>query len=191
MFKLNDSVSVIDETIKGKVIQLNGANITIEDEDGFERIYPSRRLVVNKAFHKSNSDSEEAEQLIQEKLFHSQKNDFKGQISKKHNNSAQIIEANFEIDLHIECLTADYSHMSNMAILQRQMLTCRMFIEKIISEHGSKAVLIHGKGEGVLENEIHQYLSRLENSRHVEIDYKEASFLDYGGGATEISIKYT
>lgn len=189
MFNINDSVSVIDETIKGKVVSVNGSLVVIEDEDGFDRSYSSSKLVLNKQFHKTDSD--ELEELIQEKLIHNNKANFKGDISKKHNSGVKEFEANYEIDLHIECLTSDYSHMSNMAILQRQMLTCRMFIEKIISEHGSKAVLIHGKGEGVLENEIHQYLSRIENSRHIEIVYKEASFLNYGGGATEISINYT
>ena len=77
--------------------------------------------------------------------------------------------------------------MNNFDILQRQMQTCRMFIERAIRLKAKKAVLIHGKGEGVLKNEIYTYLDRLENAKHIRIEFYEASYATYGvGGATEV-----
>ena len=46
--KVGDQVSVISDVIKGKIIKINGDQISIEDEFGFERTYSKSDLVLSK-----------------------------------------------------------------------------------------------------------------------------------------------
>ena len=49
---------------------------------------------------------------------------------------------------------------------------------------GQKIVFIHGKGEGVLRAEIEKQLK----SRYRHCEYQDASFQQYGFGATQVTI---
>lgn len=185
MFKVGEKVSVLDDTIIGTIIRTNSRKSVIEDEDGFERIYVNSNLVTYKDFVDYKLTDEQVEKQILSKINASIS---KGRVTL----SSKVTQTNYnqetlEIDLHIEELVDDHSYMNNFDILQRQMQTCRMFIEKAIRLKAKKAVLIHGKGEGVLRNEIHTYLERIENTKHIKIDFHEASYNTYGmGGATEV-----
>ena len=185
MFKVGDKVSVLDDTIVGTVIRTNARKSVIEDEDGFERIYLNSNLVIYKTSVDYKLTDEETEKHILSKINASIS---KGKVAL----SSKVTQTNYnqnvlEIDLHIEELVDDHSYMSNFDILQRQMQTCRMFIEKAMRLNAKKAILIHGKGEGVLKHEIHSYLDRLENAKHMRIEYFEAPYVEYGvGGATEV-----
>ena len=53
------------------------------------------------------------------------------------------------------------------------------------AKKGQKIVFIHGKGEGVLKKAI---LSDLK-TRYSTMNYQDASFKEYGFGATMITIK--
>ncbi len=185
-FKVGDSVSVLDDTISGKSIRIHAKKCVIEDLDGFERIYPISKIVLNQAkFEDYQLGRDDVEKQILQKInVNLKKTDvvLSQKITKTH-----FQQETLEIDLHIEELVEDHSYMSNFDILQRQMQTCRMFIERAIRLKAKKAVLIHGKGEGVLRNEIYTYLNRLENTKHIKMEYHEASYASYGvGGATEV-----
>jgi len=187
MFRVGDKVSVLDDTIVGTIIRTNVRKSVIEDADGFERIYVNSNLVAYKESVDYKLTDEQVEKQILSKI--------NASISKgKVTLSSKVTQTNYnqdtlELDLHIEELVDDHSYMNNFDILQRQMQTCRMFIEKAIRLNAKKAVLIHGKGEGVLRNEIHTYLERLENTKHIKIEYFEASYAVYGaGGATEVRL---
>ena len=185
MFSIGDKVSVLNDTISGVVIRVQQKKCVIEDLDGFERIYPFTNLVTKKPSVDYKLTDERTEKQILNKINSIVR---KGQVilppsATKTNFQQEILE----IDLHIEELLDDHSYMSNFDILQRQMQTCRMFIEKAMRVRAKKAVLIHGKGAGVLKNEIYTYLDRLENTTHVKIEFYEASYETYGsGGATEV-----
>jgi hypothetical protein len=185
LFSPGDKVSVLNETITGTIIRINYKKCVIEDEDGFERIYTLSNIVLYKPVADYKLSDEKAEKQILSKINSIIK---KGQVKSPAKVNKMTYEQDcLEIDLHIEELLEDHSYMSNFDILQRQMQTCRMFIEKAIRLKVKKAVLIHGKGEGVLKNEIYTYLDRLENTRNVKIEFHEASYSTYGpGGATEV-----
>ena len=51
--------------------------------------------------------------------------------------------------------------------------------------HGVKIVFIHGKGEGVLRHAVIHEL----NYRYKNCSYQDASFQEYGYGATQVTIK--
>lgn len=186
-FNIGDVVSVINDTISGTLIRLHPNKCVIEDTDGFERIYPLSNIVVTKHIGDYLLDHPDTLELIRQKIESITIQRIENaQTSSKTANKSTIL-FNFEIDLHIEDLLDDHIGLSNFEIMQIQMQTCRMFIEKAIRLKSKKAVLIHGKGEGVLKHEIYNYLDRLENTKHIKIEYGDASYSNYGrDGATEV-----
>lgn len=90
-----------------------------------------------------------------------------------------------EIDLHIDALLDDTSGMGNSEILNYQLDTFRRVLEQYKGKHEQRIVFIHGKGDGVLRKAILDELKRKYGSyRH-----QDASFQEYGFGATMVTIK--
>lgn len=178
-FKVGDHVSVLHETLSGRVIEIKKNGIKIEDSDGFIRSYSPSQLVIKqekKAYR--ITDDVYSKDYIEPSLT----------IIKSETKKKSSAPDRFEIDLHIEELREMTTHFSNFEIVQIQMTACRAFVQESISINRKRIVLIHGKGEGVLKSEIHQYLDRLSNSSHVQLDYNDASYREYGmGGATEVT----
>ena len=186
-FNLGDLVSVINDTIKGTIIRIQPNKCVIEDTYGFERIYSKTNLVVTKPIGDYLLDHPKALELIYQKIESVTKQKIEKDQAIAKSSNKQFIQFNYEIDLHIEDLLDDHIGLSNFEIMQIQMQSCRMFIEKAIRLKAKKAVLIHGKGEGVLRHEIYTYLDRLENNKHIRIQFHEADYSTYGmGGATEV-----
>jgi len=190
MFKIGDTVSVIDDRISGLITEISKQLITIEDEDGFIRSYRPEQLAYIAPSTDYSIDHQNFDKEIQKKIQEDLVMPREVKISKKHIQKNNTQDQDFEIDLHIEVLTEDYRFMSNMEILQRQMMTCRAFIERIIQQKANRAILIHGKGEGVLKTEIQTYLNRIESLKHVQVNFHEADKNAYGGGATQVNITY-
>ena len=92
--------------------------------------------------------------------------------------------ANFEteIDLHIEKLIPDHKGMSNAEIIKIQLSRFRQFLEKAITLGVPKIYAIHGKGKGILRDEIHILLLEYSEVLSFNNDYH----VKYEFGATEI-----
>lgn len=90
-----------------------------------------------------------------------------------------------EIDLHINELVDNTTGLSNADMLQLQMDKFHAVIDENKNKKGQKIVFIHGKGEGVLRNEILKQLK----TRYKSFYYQDASFREYGFGATMVVIK--
>lgn len=176
MFKIGDFVTVLHDTIKGKVVEMGAQFVKIEDEDGFIRSYPSNKLVLQPKSKDYSSEIEPTEKDLIEPPINS--------IPNVQTTPTFSIP---EIDLHIEVLRERHSHLTNYEIVQIQMTACRMFVSNALNSKHKKIVIIHGKGEGVLKSEIHTYLDKLANDWLINLEYYDASFQRYGqGGATEI-----
>lgn len=93
-------------------------------------------------------------------------------------------EALLEVDLHINELLDNTAGMSTADILNYQIDTFRKVMDANLSNHGRKIVFIHGKGEGVLRKAIEKEL----NYRYKKHRYQDASFKEYGFGATQVTI---
>jgi len=186
MFKIGEEVSVLNDSIYGKVISINNKIITIEDQFGFDRKYKIEQLVLrvnpqNYKLHKINIEDSEKEELFVKEI--------KPKSSAKEKTKNVSLNDN-EIDLHIDSLVKDYQSLSAEEIIQKQMIACRNFVEKAISKKLKKIVLIHGKGEGFLRSEIHLYLIRLENTKHVLVEFNDGDPKKYGiKGATEVILR--
>jgi hypothetical protein len=91
-----------------------------------------------------------------------------------------------EVDLHIELLLDKYRHLSNGEIVAIQIARFRTALEGAILHKTRKIVFIHGVGNGKLKHEIRQILDTEYRSK---VRYQDASFKEYGYGATMVLIK--
>ncbi|MDR3061588.1 MAG: DUF2027 domain-containing protein [Dysgonamonadaceae bacterium] len=90
-----------------------------------------------------------------------------------------------EVDLHINELLDSTAGLSHSDILEVQLKKFRDTIEENKSVKGRKIVFIHGKGEGVLRKAILEDLK----TKYKNYSFQDASFREYGFGATMITIK--
>lgn len=90
-----------------------------------------------------------------------------------------------EIDLHIHELIDTTAGMDNAAILQLQLEKVESVLKENQQTKGQRIVFIHGKGEGVLRNEVQQLLKHKYKNYYVQ----DASFREYGFGATMVTIR--
>jgi len=100
--------------------------------------------------------------------------------AKKKNESAVI-----EVDLHINQLLETTQGMNSADILNYQMETFHKVLKENAGKKGQKIVFIHGKGEGVLRTAIEKELK----TRYKNYQYQDASFQEYGFGATMVKIR--
>lgn len=89
-----------------------------------------------------------------------------------------------EVDLHINELLDNTAGLSNSDMLEVQLKTFRRVMDENLSKKGRKIVFIHGKGEGVLRNALIKELKH----KYKGCLYQDASFREYGFGATLVTI---
>lgn len=141
-----------------------------------ENDVPARPLVIDakklkqEMMHKVNEDM--ADVKIKEK-------------SIARESAAKDKNAPIVVDLHADELLDSTAGMSNSDILNYQLETMRKTMKQYIKEKGRKIVFIHGKGEGVLRQAVINEL----RYRYKNCPYQDASFQEYGYGATQVTIK--
>ncbi len=86
------------------------------------------------------------------------------------------------IDIHIEKLTDNYSHMSNHEKFTLQIRTFEKYYDLAIANRQPNLIVVHGVGSGRLRDEIHDIL-RLKREVKSFVNQYHPSF---GYGATEI-----
>ena len=173
--EIGNKVAVLDDVLKGKVINIIGDEVSIETTDGMIFNFNSSELVnieieqyeLSKFIDINNS-------LLKDKLSQTPP---KKSLFKK--NKKEVI---LEVDLHINKLTNSIKNMDNYDLLNLQLDTAKNKIEFAISKRISKIIFIHGVGEGVLKSELHRLLKKYP------IKFYDASYQKYGLGATEVYV---
>lgn len=89
-----------------------------------------------------------------------------------------------EVDLHVDELVDTTAGMSPADMLNLQIDEFRRVMDANMRNHGQKIVFIHGKGEGVLRKALTKEL----NYRYKTCRVQDASFQEYGYGATQVTI---
>lgn len=89
------------------------------------------------------------------------------------------------VDLHIGELLDITAGMSHTEMLNYQLDTVRKTLDEYAKDKGKKIVFIHGKGEGVLRKAVIDLL----RYKYKNYPYQDASFQEYGYGATQVTIK--
>lgn len=106
-------------------------------------------------------------------------NTFKHAQSKKSNDDILVV------DLHADSLLETTAGMGTADILNYQLDFFRRTLEENKHNKGRRIVFIHGKGEGVLRHAIVNEL----RYRYKNYPYQDASFQEYGYGATQVTIR--
>ncbi|MDD2387399.1 MAG: DUF2027 domain-containing protein [Bacteroidales bacterium] len=86
-----------------------------------------------------------------------------------------------EVDLHINQLVDSVIGMSNADILKIQLDLFHKTITEAIMNKAGKVILIHGIGNGTLKAAIRESLTK-----QYKLQFEDASFKEYGFGATEV-----
>ncbi|MCC8071199.1 MAG: DUF2027 domain-containing protein [Bacteroidales bacterium] len=99
----------------------------------------------------------------------------------KHTHRPEIIE----VDLHIDQLVDSTKGLSAADMLNLQVDEFRRVMDANLKNKGQKIVFIHGKGEGVLRKALLKELAYRYKTHQVQ----DASFREYGYGATQVTIR--
>lgn len=173
--QIGNKVAVLDDILKGTVIDINGEEVKIEAEDGMVFQFSSKELVkIEKDQFELSKFSDINNPLLKEKT---KLNASKISAFKKDKNEVVL-----EVDLHINQLTDSTRGLDNYDMLNLQLDTAKRKVEYAIKKRISKIVFIHGVGEGVLKGELHRMLNRYP------VKYYDASYKKYGLGATEVYV---
>lgn len=89
------------------------------------------------------------------------------------------------VDLHANEILETTSGMTNGDILEYQLKIFRDTLAEHSNHRGQKIIFIHGKGEGVLRRSLINEL----NYKYKRYHYQDASFQEYGYGATQVTIR--
>lgn len=174
-FKIGNKVAVLDDVLKGKVVNIEGNVVSIETSDGMIfNFLPSELVKIDVEQHELSKFSDINNTLLKEKVGF---NNRKKSLFKKEKN--EII---LEVDLHINQLIKSVKGLDNYDMLNLQLDTAKRKIEYAIYKRISKIVFIHGVGEGVLKSELQSLLNKYP------VKYYDASYKKYGLGATEVYV---
>ncbi len=149
--KVGDAVSVVDDNLKGKITAIKGKKVTMEDEHGFEYEYKTTELVL-----------QEAE--IYDQVATVQKKEHSKPISKKHDKKPFILDLHFE---NIVKKTADYDSFERLFLQKEKLLQT---IEYCRVNNLKKLDIIHGIGDGILQQMV---VEVLESQTNLEFHNKE------------------
>lgn len=98
---------------------------------------------------------------------------------------AQKNEDPMVVDLHINELIDNTNGLSNADMLNYQIDKFREIMDSNMRFSGRRIIFIHGKGEGVLR----QALLKELKFRYASCQVQDASFREYGYGATQVTIR--
>ncbi len=99
-------------------------------------------------------------------------------LSKPSNKVGDIIE----VDLHINAIIDNTTGLSNGEMLEVQLARFKHVMSENEGKKGQRIVFIHGVGNGTLKTEVRKLLDR----KYSKCYYQDASFKEYGYGATMV-----
>lgn len=174
-FRIGDRVDFLDEAGGGRITDFLGPDkVLVEADGGFEYPYPIDRLVKRAESEAIPYDREkDAYRKIREE---EEKKEAPSPPSK------DPPPEKLEVDLHIEELHDRPMTLSNAEIMELQLSKCRHKLDRAIQRRIPRVILIHGIGEGVLRSAVRDLLDR----EYPFVHYLDASFEEYGRGATEV-----
>lgn len=131
----------------------------------------------NKKNSFSNSISSDLTVLLKEK-FEGVKPEPASREIKKSKNEPE------EVDLHIEAISDSFSGLSNSEIIDLQMARFKVSLDTAVIHKTKRIVFIHGVGNGKLKYSLRKAL----DEKYPDLQYQDASFKEYGYGATMVII---
>jgi hypothetical protein len=109
--------------------------------------------------------------------------EFKSQTKNSKSNKDYLKSLEKTVDLHINELVDRTTGMSNFEMLNIQLEKFNTELDEAISKNMKKLIFIHGVGNGRLKQEIISILKTTSG-----VTYQDASYKDFGYGATQVNI---
>ena len=157
---------MLDEDRAGAVLEVLGEAVLVNWDDGFEQWVEASDLVKENGFiDPAHIGSPNA---------FGQKGD--RPLEKPRSNDVRAL-----VDLHAGAFLFSTHGMNDHEILMEQMNELRSGFEKAKRERKRRLIIIHGVGSGRLRSEVERYLSRQQG-----IEFYDASYSEFGLGATEV-----
>lgn len=190
---IGDEIRFLDSVGGGIVRKIDEKRklVFVEDQDGFEIPTPPAQIVPitpqketkSHSTHSQRDNTPTATDLRRKEegtahLITAEERKAKG---KKEAKQEDILE----VDLHINALCDNSARMERSEMLQYQLRVFERVMRENIHNRGKKIVFIHGRGEGILKAAISSSLSK----HYPTCEYYDASFAQYGFGATMVIIR--
>jgi len=164
MWTIGQQVRFLNEIGEGTIRALRNQEALITKDDGFDYWIPIKELIPHKTI--------QVDHVVQKD---------RSLVSKV--NSKPARPDRLEQDLHFTQLVDFPKNYDNYQMLQIQLAEARKTLEKARKAGIKRVVLIHGIGQGVLREQLHQMLERMDR-----LQFFDADFARYGRGATEIEL---
>lgn len=186
-FKIGDKVRFLNSDGYGIITKILGLNtVDLENNFGFQEEYKISELVPERSQNDYKTDNLSFDNQLKSKINSDKTNKNLTDLKRKFNHIEKYgSNDRVVIDLHIENLIDSFKGMSNGEILKIQMTRFKRFLNNSIDRRQRKVVVIHGVGEGVLRHEIRKEL----DIYHPYFEYYDASYEEFGYGATEIRLQ--
>ena len=180
-FTEGDKVKYLDEVGGGTILRIVGKWALILDQEGFEHHYLLAKLVINEQYDAWNDPYDKRPPKAPEPI----KRPTSPPPSNNRIPRGKLKNSMVEVDLHIEELMDSFMRLSNGEIIQIQLEHFERKLAWGYRKRLKKMVFIHGIGQGVLKNEL-----RVRLSSYDYLDFHDASYREYGHGATEVVFRY-
>jgi len=161
-FQVGESVSMLHESGAYTIKQLSDSHAHVLDEFGFEYRVPISSLIKRTPIQ---GEVENKEPIVTPNA------------TKK-----QALSPIPTLDLHATALGID--GMPPNELLETKLSYCRSFLNQCIANRQSKALIIHGIGEGVLKMAVRQLLRDKKG-----ISFHDGNYSTRGVGSTLVEIR--
>lgn len=181
--KKGDTIRFLDAVGGGKVVQYDEVKqlVWVETDDGFDvgPLPASSCVVCSASVSYQRSAMLPRQPKVEESAPAMQPHTASGKRAKRQRDEHIV-------DLHIEALPTSGSGMTDVEKHQYQLRYFRLELQQHLRHRGRRMVVVHGKGNGVLRNEIRQILKR---DFGTVVEFHDADFSRYEEGATLVIVK--
>lgn len=160
--KIGDLVSVLDDDLKGKIFALKGNHVLLEDSHGFLHEIEKEKIVPQNESLYQQINKVEKKDIVHKK-------------SNKNN-------AHYTIDLHFDQLVkvpSEYNSWERLLVQKEKLIEKLEFCR---AKRIRKLEIIHGIGDGVLQNMVHEVLQGFAG-----IEYEDHSFFYHSSGSVVVT----
>lgn len=194
-YKKGDHIKLLDDNIKGVVERIEGESVFVENSFGFLEEYHVSEILLdidldNEASENQSIEKEQiqiddiepkkkVEKIIKSRIEIKNKSEQKKGPKKKYK---KVAKPALEIDLHYKNIEFLNPKFNVNSILEKQMIALQERLEKARENGFDKVIVIHGKGEGVLENAVKNFCND-KGYPFYDVDYEK-----YHKGAIAIEL---
>lgn len=162
--KIGDSVSVLEEDLRGKIISILGDVVQVEDSFGFTYSFPKNKILPqNQSFY--------------DEIPVVKKEEPKRNISKKHTKNV------FQLDLHFDQLVSNPNEYDSWERLFIQKEKLQNTLDFCRENRIKNIEIIHGLGDGTVQEMVYQVLHSA-----IDIEFEENEFFKHSSGSVAVNI---